>query len=240
MKRIGVKLDAPGLQPDSAATTTLLRLAVEYFALLERVADDELQEPMGLHGFDIQDGCVLLQAYVDRELVAEEALHTVEIMLRSGNEPRVRALRSALRRMGSDTKAKGFLGEQMFEIDASPSPEVPTSEVMTLRSKLVRVGGQQKPSARFVSASEKRGFTLRLNTQQAQAICHFLYKDLDITFRADRDASGIVGGELLEHEVVEETGDDVAALTEWFKTSGLADAWKNNQDWEYGDDDRDD
>jgi hypothetical protein len=86
---------------------------------------------------------------------------------------------------------------------------------------LVSIGGIKHSTARFVSDSEDRNFTLRLESKvEAQRLARFIYGALDITAEVHRDDDGIiVDGELIEfHEVA--SGDPLAAWRRWYEVAG--------------------
>lgn len=238
---IAFELDAPGVHPESAPTVQVLRAAAAYFALLDR--DAALAEhPLDLRGLQVRDKCVMFTGRVASPEAARAAIERTNhyLTLETTPPPGLKQLRDRAREaidaMGAEFRFKSHVGKGWslpVKVTAEGTSR-PLDGTISLRARLLRVGGR-KPVARFESDAEPgRPFSLRTDPNTARELGKHLYREVDVVARVQRSTIGeIVDGDLLEHEIVDEDSQGEAgfeAWRTWFREH--ASAWNEVEDVE--------
>jgi hypothetical protein len=183
-KLVRLRVDAPGVRPETVSTVDALGLATAYFNALQKLAEDRGLE-LVLQGVEVSDGSLNIAARSDKPEVAKESLRVLAGGLSSEGKTSV-AVRDVvvwLRRF-KNAKVQAWVGSD-FERDLSVDTALKAPiywATVSLRATPQRVGGAT-PRVRFTSPSEQYPFTLDVDAENARAVGANLYREMDIEAR---------------------------------------------------------
>jgi hypothetical protein len=231
-----LEVDGPGLHTDTVDTVAALRLGAEYFELLRKIAA-ETGATLTFVGIRAVDKCHQWIANANDAYAAKDANKKASAYLRGEQIPtrsvksNVTRTRQAIQLLPTGAVVFARMGEERFDISGgSTTEETASLAELSLRARLIAVGGK-RPTAKFEASAEgSRQFTIELSEGVAQQLGQFLYRDLDIHVRVRRDAHGqIAGGRLLSFAAVQGSVS-VDELRAWFKDAGKG--WNEVDDLE--------
>ena len=235
--KLRLKIDGPGVGPDTLDPLATLELARSYLQLLQKVSQD-LEIKLELTGLRVESGSAALAFTPTNPRLAEEIsvqahrMVSGEVLIPPRLEGPTHAFASAVRALPKEQSVSVLVGpRKLLVVPREPAAVAPRRSVTTIRALLVSIGGLGHPTARFVSKSEERTFALRLESQAlAQQLARFIYRDLDIVAELHRDEDGIiVGGHLTEFREVPR-GDPLSAWKRWYEA--VASEWDEVDDIE--------
>ncbi len=204
----------------------MLELSLRYFDLLLRTAS-EFQLPLTFEGIGMEPGSARCATRVSdaqaADFVQQQAgqfisgLKAPPPALRASTD----AVKRVLRALPEGHVASVILLDKRFTLLAGDAPVwKPPPSLTTFRAYLIMVGGKV-PKARFTSPYERDGepFNLDVSADLARRLAQYLYSQLEISVRIQRDEDGkIEGGKLLQYTPVQQ-GDALEAWRQWYRES---------------------
>ena len=226
-----------GVEPSSVDVLSTLGAATAYLELLQGVA--ELRRTK-LHFTSMRLGeeLLVLEFQVDEPAVARTASSDAQEYLegRKLAPRRIKSYLEQVQRALDRLPANHTIRVSMSDFEAEIARQAkehhaPPAEVLELRAVVMRVGGHP---ARVAVVNDVEGlFTLALSQEQAAAIAHWLYREVDVSAEVSRDEDGkIADGTVLAFSGLEHAEGQVEAdiWRQWFSAAGAG--WNDVDDIE--------
>ncbi len=221
-----LEIHLPIDSPETIDSAFLCRLGGAYLHLLTRIAREQGRD-LTFRGLRLGPGSTCAYVLPNDPKVAEEAADEAapyvsgEVEPPPGLEAEARAV-SGILRDGLPPALVADIIIGPWRRPLAPRPQEDRSlatEVVSLRAKILRVGGI-RPAVRVETASEETAFTLLVtHPEDARRLGARLYEEIDLVATVRRDTEWkIVGGTLDSWEPLEE-GSGVEAWREWFRRS---------------------
>lgn len=221
------ELQGAGVEPSHFDVLSTLGAATAYLALLHGVAQLR-QEHLHFTGMRIEAGSLVLAFQVDEPDVARAATRDAQDYLEGrrmaprGLKTRISEVHRTLSRLPAAQRVRVSVADFETEV-ARQSQErlVPRIEFLELRVIVIRVGGH--PPKVAVINDVEGALTLALSQEQAEAMAHRLYREVDLSAEVSRDGDGkTIEGTVLElFELEDAEGQAEAdAWRQWFSAAG--------------------
>lgn len=225
-----VYVGGEGVTPSTVPPHAALELALAYFDLMQRVAEDR-ERNLDLRGLEILDGSVGIASRAPDPRLAASAANEVDELLAGSAEPASMKTERAYSRLSRALEglpeghwARASIGAENPRPLIAVRPPVELGEVWTvttLRATPFKVGGK-RPKVWFTSDSEPKPFGVTTDAQAACEVARHLYKEVEVTFRFVRGEDGSVDEGVLDSfrplEVAPE--DELGSWREWFREAG--------------------
>jgi hypothetical protein len=229
-----IAIEGDGINPRTADAGEALELAGAYLELLRRLAEAE-GAAMAFTGLEVRDKCLAIVMRPESIARAKTLVRQAHACVANdhhrpphGAVQVTDRLRAILLRMPASRSVDVRIDDIVTALRLPTKTEHSSPFVMTeLRAELVRIGGG-KPGARFESGSETGEFQVSVTREQADQLCHHLYKDVDITIEHTRDPFGRIAEAKLHSFALLDASPE--AWTEWFKAE--ASFWNGVEDIE--------
>lgn len=231
------KVRGADIEPARVDVVSTLGAATAYLELLRGVAALR-REKLLITGLRIDDDILAIEFQVDEPTVARAASRDAQEYLDGrrlaprGIQSYIDEVRRALGRLPANQTVRVSVAD--FEAEVAPpgkEQHVALAEIVELRVVVTRVGGHP---ARVAVVNDVEGaFTLVLSQEQAAAIAHWLYREVDLSAEVSRDEDGkIVAGTMLEFFELEDAEGPVEAdvWRQWFRAAGAG--WDDVDDVE--------
>jgi hypothetical protein len=222
-----IEVDGEGVHLDSIDANGVLRLAVAYYDLLIRIANENGEE-LSFRGLKAVEKCAALGSRPsDVELARQSTVIGSRLLSTRERPPRglggaVESVRSECNALPLGYQAKVRIRGYESVISGEPDSHYMPAPFgsLSVRAQVVRVGGI-RPRATFKSKSEYRPFTLDIPLEEAARLGRHIYKTVDIVATVARDREGnIEQGRLKEFYPLSKE-DPTNAWRDWFRESGI-------------------
>jgi hypothetical protein len=225
------------VEPSQVDVLSTLGAATAYLELLQSVAELR-REKLHFTSMRIEKGILAIELQVDEPAVARAASRDAQEYLDGrrlapqGIKHRIHEVHRALGRLPVSQTVRVSVADFEAEVARQgKEPHLPPTEILELRVAVIRVGGHP---ARIVVINDVEGaFSLALSQEQAAAIAHRLYREVDVSAEVSRDEDGkIVDGTVLEFFELEDAEGQAEADTwrQWFSAAGAG--WDDVDDIE--------
>jgi hypothetical protein len=233
-----IALDGPGMTPETVDAPAMLRIARDYFELIQRTAEEQGRK-IRLEGLYVRSGSVAIETRSTDPEAAQAATTRTRAWLAGEEAPPhgfnqpVKALLDSIVSLpeGVAVRAGGQDWEEILVVCDAPPPASDFTEQTTLRGYVREVGGDSPHVVVDIAIEQRRGLRLLIASKtMARDIARELYREAELELRLVRSGDGrILSGQLLAFKRVEDANSR-RRWSEWFRP--LAARWASVTDIE--------